>query len=333
MTARQVYEAVLIELNKVNAPTILLEDFNYLFNKAINQYINKKYNIYDVNQQSTDDLRVLKSSAILKPSRDKAAITYKNAFAADGAYEGSVFDTKLEDGGDDVTLLDSLYGATFEFDMPDDYLHMLNCTCIYFVKQQFKCYDAGTYVQMPAKRLTSDGWSTVVSTIGWQRPSYRSPYYYIHHVNTSSELPTNEVVIENGYLVRGTDSGEVSYTPPVQEEDPDVGGGGSGTGGGDKPPVTPSSKVYIYQASSLPSTLSAAESQYNSASGTKATGFGTINFSGRNSYLIVITTNSGVTLTDSQGGSKTLTRHSGFSDTTYKCFYYSGGVNGQQTIK
>lgn len=49
MTAREVYEAMLIELNKVEAPSMLLEDFNYLFNKAIYQYINKRYNIYDIN--------------------------------------------------------------------------------------------------------------------------------------------------------------------------------------------------------------------------------------------------------------------------------------------
>jgi hypothetical protein len=44
------YEAVLIELRKENAPNILLEDFNYLANKSISQYINKRYNIYDINQ-------------------------------------------------------------------------------------------------------------------------------------------------------------------------------------------------------------------------------------------------------------------------------------------
>lgn len=49
MTSRMVYEALLTEVNKVNAPALLLEDFNYFFNKAIGQYINKKYNIYDVN--------------------------------------------------------------------------------------------------------------------------------------------------------------------------------------------------------------------------------------------------------------------------------------------
>lgn len=35
MTSRQMYEAVLIEMNKVEAPSMLLEDFNYFINKAI----------------------------------------------------------------------------------------------------------------------------------------------------------------------------------------------------------------------------------------------------------------------------------------------------------
>jgi len=35
MTSRQLYEGVLVELNKDNAPNLLLEDFNYLANKSI----------------------------------------------------------------------------------------------------------------------------------------------------------------------------------------------------------------------------------------------------------------------------------------------------------
>ena len=65
MTSKQMYDAVQIELNKENAPNVLLEDFNYFANKAINQYINKRYNIYDINQQTTDDLRVLKATSVL----------------------------------------------------------------------------------------------------------------------------------------------------------------------------------------------------------------------------------------------------------------------------
>lgn len=184
MTARQVYEAVLIELNKVNAPSLLLEDFNYLFNRAINQYINKKYNIYDVNQQSTDDMRVLKSTAILTPKR---AIDY---------YKDS----------DDVIMLGGLYGATYEVDLPDDYLHILNCICVYKVNKTFKCYDKDTYVQFGAERLTADIWGQIINNF-YMRPSYKRPYYYIHNVNTAEEgeMPTNPIVGDDYHIEKGTD--------------------------------------------------------------------------------------------------------------------------------
>jgi hypothetical protein len=99
-----VFEATLIELNKINAPTLKLYEFNYLFNKAINQYVNKIYNVYDINQQSADDLRVLKSSAFLEPIHT----TYNQSLVPQ-----------------------SSRNATYEVVMPDDYLHMLNCTCVY----------------------------------------------------------------------------------------------------------------------------------------------------------------------------------------------------------
>jgi hypothetical protein len=49
MTARDIFEAALIECSKVNAPSLLLSEYNYYINKAINNYINKRYNIYDIN--------------------------------------------------------------------------------------------------------------------------------------------------------------------------------------------------------------------------------------------------------------------------------------------
>ena len=45
MTSNQMFEYALIELNKVQAPSLLLEDYNYFINKAINQYINKIYRV------------------------------------------------------------------------------------------------------------------------------------------------------------------------------------------------------------------------------------------------------------------------------------------------
>lgn len=161
MTARQVYEGVLIELNKVQAPNLLLEDFNYFFNKAVDQYVNKRYNIYDINQQTTDDVRVLKSTVTLE--------------VADGN------NTKYKSGRD-VTKKGSLYNSIYEFDLPTDYLHLLNCICEYKVLKPFKCYDANTYVQFAAERLTADSWSTVINNV-YTRPTYKRPYYYLHNVN------------------------------------------------------------------------------------------------------------------------------------------------------
>jgi hypothetical protein len=65
MTVRDLYDAALIEINKLEAPSMLLEDYNYLINKAIQQKVNKSYNLYEINQQSTDDLLALRVTAKL----------------------------------------------------------------------------------------------------------------------------------------------------------------------------------------------------------------------------------------------------------------------------
>lgn len=66
MNLLKVYEYTLGELNKREAPSILLEDFNYFLNKAIQQYVNKIYNIFELSQQQTDDLRILKKEVSLE---------------------------------------------------------------------------------------------------------------------------------------------------------------------------------------------------------------------------------------------------------------------------
>lgn len=180
MTARQVWEGMLTELSKVNAPSMLLQDFNYFFNKAINQYINKRYNIYDINQQTTDDLRVLKATSIL----DVHPATDSQPLASLVGY-----------GAGKSKLLD----ATYEVYLPQDYLHILNCVCIYKVNKRYKCYNQGDYVQFSAKRLNGDSWSVILNDY-YNRPLPERPYYYIHNVNTNIEnnlTPTNPSVFES----------------------------------------------------------------------------------------------------------------------------------------
>lgn len=173
MTARNIFEHALIELNKVQAPSLILEDYNYFINKTVQQYINKNYNAYDVNQQKSDDLRVLKSTAVLTPSPST-----------------------------DVT--GALLSKTYEVDLPDDYLHILNCLVEYTITKQFKCYNVGTPVHFGAKRLTADMYSQIINNY-YMRPSYKNPYFYINNVNISNTYPTTDNQVDVDYTPLGTE--------------------------------------------------------------------------------------------------------------------------------
>lgn len=160
MTILQLYDSALIEINKVGAPSLLLEDYNYLINKAIQQYINTVYNRYDINQQSTDDLRVLKATCVL-PVNDV------NDYDSDIA-------NKLSDG---------ILSDTYFVKLPDDYLHILNCVVEYETSQEgFKCYKSGDRVSFLARRLTSDMFGQIIHN-AYLKPTYKRPYYYINNIN------------------------------------------------------------------------------------------------------------------------------------------------------
>ena len=164
MTSKQVYEATAIELSKVQAPALKLYEFNYFFNQAIRQFVNKVYNVYDVNQQTTDDLRVLKATATLKPNI-------------------------AESTGNKA--LDYLRGATYYVDMPDDYLHLLNCICLFDVNKRKDCWNAGDVMVVGATKLTADSWSSIVDDV-YNQPTKKHPYYYVHNQNDINLETTTE---------------------------------------------------------------------------------------------------------------------------------------------
>lgn len=149
MTAREIFEYALIELNKVEAPSLLLEDYNYFINKAVYQYVNKMYNLYDLNQQKTDDLRVLKATSII----EAAPVTEPGAFGE----------------------------RIYKFNLPNDYLHLLNCIVQYTVKKTFKCYEASDLINFGARRLTADMYSQIINNY-YMRPMYKRPYYFLNNV-------------------------------------------------------------------------------------------------------------------------------------------------------
>ena len=164
MTVRDIYEYALVELNKLNAPSLLLEDYNYFINKAIQQYINLVYAKSEIDQQSTDDIRVLKTSAILEPKLFSSSLTSDK--------------TKL--------LSNGLFKTSYYADLPTDYMHLLNCIVEYTIQQSnFKCYNKGDTVHFPVRRLTSDMYTQILNN-AYMRPMYKRPYYYLSAINTNT---------------------------------------------------------------------------------------------------------------------------------------------------
>lgn len=161
MTEREVYEATLIELNKVQAPSLLLEDFNYIINKAIQRYINKKYNLFEINQQLTDDLRVLVSSKNIEVNM------------SNGTNPGDPFNNNI-------------FGTSYTCNLPEDYLHILNCVCEFIdSKPTGRCEKNCNKYIYGAHKLTTNQWSSVI-TNHYMKPSYRQPYFYIINISDPS---------------------------------------------------------------------------------------------------------------------------------------------------
>ena len=190
MTVKQAYEATLIELYTQSATAVTLESVNYCINKAINQFVNKQYNVgVDTDQQRTDDIRVLKTSTLLKPVREPEDInkSVKNLLSLTNTDSNNLIS---KTGAADVN---SIYGAAYEFYLPADYLHLLNCICIFEVKKRINCpYDVGNIVYKGATKLVADSWPLIIDNL-YMRPSYKRPYYYINNLNTSQYNPTNPI--------------------------------------------------------------------------------------------------------------------------------------------
>lgn len=159
MTERELYDAILIECNKVEAPTLLLEDYVYFANKGVQQYINQVYNRYDMDQQASDDLRFLQTSIPLEVTKDSVARM-------------------------PVPNESGLYRCT----LPDNYFHMLNCM-VKFKKvgtQKRKCgKDVAEEYNSLCRRITADQYPDIIKN-HYFKPSYKNPYYYLNTVSDAN---------------------------------------------------------------------------------------------------------------------------------------------------
>lgn len=153
MTILNAYEFILVELNKVQAPALLLDDFITLFNKGVQEYENERYNLYESKQQLTDDLRILTKSERLT--------------------------VKLEDGINH-------YGTSYKCELPSDYVHILNCAC-QFTDKNPRCNSS--VIHQAANKLNTNQRSQIINNF-YLKPSVKNPYYYIINIDDPS-LDTN----------------------------------------------------------------------------------------------------------------------------------------------
>ena len=191
MTVRTLYDNLLIELNKVEAPSLLLEDFIYFANKAVQQYTNKRYNQYDITQQTTDDLRVLKQSCSL-----------------------NITSTEKE-----VNIAPS-EDARWQCELPNDYLHLLNCIVVFDKNSSYeysrKCDTESnkSKVKSMARRLTSDMYPSIMQN-AYFKPSYKCPYYFITNYNETYKDGSTNAKLED--TLNPSDENNDSTTKHVME--------------------------------------------------------------------------------------------------------------------
>lgn len=175
MTVREVYEYILIELNKVKSPHIHLEDFLYFINKAIQEYINERYTLYAVSQQLTDDLEALSKSFSLNISGNTATIN--------DLVNGSLIETV-------PVNYSTKYGSSaVTIQLPSSYLHLLLCVCNIVSNKPYKCYGAGYTYTNSADRLTSDLAGGIMSN-AYLKPALTRPYFQINDNVTGAVTPS-----------------------------------------------------------------------------------------------------------------------------------------------
>jgi hypothetical protein len=144
-TSRQAYIDILTELVKEETPTLYLEDYLYYYNKAISEYMKSRYELFEVNQQLTDDMR-----------------TWKTPYSSESGDLEINLDTIGKDSG-------------------YKYRHMLNCiVSTTLTRPDSRCLSqqANKATGHKATRMSSDVKAGIIGN-EYLQPEYFRPYYEI----------------------------------------------------------------------------------------------------------------------------------------------------------
>lgn len=214
-TIKDVYLATLMELNKHEAPTILLEDFNYFFNKATLIYINKRINISPIGQQVLDDL---------------AEITVLG-------YEIS-----------STSIRTNTFPKQYTAILPEDYLHLLRCNPSVEIRpdkynQLTVFLPTVRAVTFPTTQPINSSEIADIMNNYYLKPSFENIYYSLYQQNKQYKLdfycgndpansikfiskvyidyfrvPTEIILTENDIYEQADNSQELEFKPYINQE-------------------------------------------------------------------------------------------------------------------
>lgn len=158
MTTKELYEGVLTEVRKEQAPHIQLKEFNHYANEAASEFVDDIYIAFETNQKSLDYLKAIKRT-----------INITTAGVADPV-----------DGNLTIALNPGDYPDSLRFDLPTNYRHLTNLVVNYLVEEPIfdTCYEVDDRFQYGSKKLDSDTYASIIAD-PWNRPRYFRVYHSI----------------------------------------------------------------------------------------------------------------------------------------------------------
>ena len=165
-TIREAYIDISTELLKEESPTLYVEDFLYYYNKAVSEYMKARYELFEITQQLTDDLRFWKTSHI--------------------------------ETSEGTNLISPFVNTD---DIQPRYRHVLSCVIgIEITKPIASCSQLPrTTSNYRCKRLSSDIKAAIIDNV-YLEPKFFRPYYDILDKTifiSAGDLSDNSIILRN----------------------------------------------------------------------------------------------------------------------------------------
>jgi len=159
MKLREVYTSILTEKRKTKSPSLHLEHFNYIINKAIQESFNRRYQLFASTQQLSDDMISLTYDTLFTPA------------GSNGAYSGNYTETAVP-----ITM-GKKYGFDYiRFKLPSDYWHALGVHTTSKTTKSARCVPRGFESNSVSKRLTANAGNGVLNN-AYLKPDVTRPYH------------------------------------------------------------------------------------------------------------------------------------------------------------